>query len=85
MNNLGLAEVGEREELWVTFDSAITFNRRVEAFSNRASEIYEFTVRDKRHCNNIKYTRTLNISLTRSILEYATQVWNLTVSVKNKV
>ena len=76
MGETVITRVNEFKDLGVIFDNKLTMRAHVISVSNKASSMYGFLVRSTKEFNDIGCIKQLYISLVRSILEYASVVWN---------
>lgn len=72
----GIKRVHQFNDLGVIFDPKITFINHVDSISARASSRLGMIKRWTRELNDPFVAKCLYVSLVRSILEYASPVWN---------
>ena len=62
-------------DLGVTFDSKMCFNKHIDIITARASSRLGMIKRWAKEFNDFQVTKSLYVSLVRSILEYNSSVW----------
>ena len=75
MNDSALASVKHERDLGVWISSNLTFNKHTNDQCALASMMLSYIRRNTRTINSIKTRRTIYLTLVRSHLGYATQVW----------
>lgn len=63
-------------DLGVTFDCKLTFNLHIENICNKSLKLLGFLTRTLNEFSNIYCFKVLYCSIVRSILEYASPIWN---------
>lgn len=76
LNNVQITQTKEIKDLGVTFDDKLKFDRHVNIITRQASRNLGFLMRSTKGFNNPKCLKTLYYSLVRSRLEYASVIWN---------
>lgn len=76
INNIPLRQIELFNDLGVTFDSKMTFNRHIENICNKASSMLGFIKRWAKEFDNTLVTISLYKTLIRPHLEYGSQVWS---------
>jgi hypothetical protein len=77
MNDAPLASIKHERDLGVWIYSDLTLNKHVNEQCAQANKILSYIRRNTRTIDSIKTRRTIYLSLVRSHLGYATQVWTL--------
>ena len=75
MNAYSLGRVDSIKDLGVTMDHKLSFAKHVATTTAKAFSMLGFLRRNTADFENIHALKTLFISMIRSILEYAVQVW----------
>jgi hypothetical protein len=76
IGGLSLNRVSHIADLGVTFDSKLSFNKHVEVICLKANKILGFIFRRGREFRDSNVLTTLFNCLVRSLLEYASPIWN---------
>lgn len=76
IGNSVLERVSKHKDLGVVFDSKLNFSIHVSRISVRANKLLSFIVRSSKHFKSIVALKALYYSFVRSLLEYASLVWN---------
>lgn len=71
-----MERVLEHKDLGVVFDSKFKFSSHVAYISSRANKVLGFVIRSSKDFKSITALKVLYYSYVRSILEYASVVWN---------
>jgi hypothetical protein len=76
LDNVVLERKDSIRDLGVIYDSQLTFNDHVDAICSRARRMLGFVMRTGKHFESPFTFTTLYNALVRSIVEYATVIWN---------
>ncbi|KAL0870443.1 hypothetical protein ABMA27_005440 [Loxostege sticticalis] len=71
-----LTHVDHIRDLGVIHDSKLLFDKHVDSIVNKASKALGFLIRSCARFSSLKPIKILFCSYVRSILEYASQIWN---------
>ena len=74
IQNISIQEVQQAKYLGVTINNKLSWSDHIEIISNKANSVIGFLCCNFSQCP-AKTKSTLNLSLVRPILEYATRVW----------
>lgn len=86
INYLPLSTRSESRDLGVILDSKLNFNKHIDHIVTNASSMLGFVIRSCKQFNDLSTFKILYFSYVRSILEYASQVWNPGYAVhKNRI
>lgn len=66
-------------DLGNTFDQSLIFNYHIDATVSSAFQAYGFFMRNSRDFHNVKTLKTLDYSIVKSKLEYASINWRITL------
>ena len=76
MKDVALSSVKHERDLGVWISSDLTFNKHTNEQCAQANKMLSYIRRNTRTINSIKTRRTIYLTLVRSHLGYATQVWS---------
>jgi hypothetical protein len=76
INNEILHRVNEFRDLGLVLDPALSFNQHVTLMVNKAYRNLGFIIRQSRNFKSIATLKLLYFTLVRSILEFASVIWN---------
>lgn len=76
LKNQQLTKTDSIKDLGVVHDSKILFDEHVASIVTKASKALGFIMRISKNFNNAKTFKILYCTYVRSILEYASQIWN---------
>lgn len=74
--NTQITRVNSIRDLGVTFDSKLIFDTHIDNIVKKASKALGFILRISSEFRRVKTIKILYCSFVRSLLEYASQVWN---------
>lgn len=80
LNNVQITQTNEIKDLGVLFDNKLKFDRHVDVVVRQASRNLGFLMRSTKGFSDPKCLKTLYYSLVRSRLEYASVIWNTSLS-----
>lgn len=76
INGLSIPRVEEIKDLGVTFDAKLSMLPHITNITSRANQMLGFIMRSTQPFSSIACLKTLYFAYVRSILEYASVVWN---------